>query len=113
MLHVRHCAVIFVALIVSMSYAQAGTVRTKSGARAYVADSATSKFQCLVDALENQGYRIKFMGGYRKHGSVRGSLHPRGLALDINQYRRNVTRPRMPRSEIELANSCGLVAGAQ
>jgi hypothetical protein len=90
-----------------------GLIRSASGARAHVANRATGAFQCLVSALDRQGYPIRFMGGWRAHGSVRGSLHPAGLALDINQYGRNVTRPRMPRNEIALANSCGLIAGAQ
>ncbi len=91
----------------------AGIVRSSSGATAHVAGRATAAFQCLVSALDRQGYPIRFMGGWRAHGSVRGSLHPAGLALDINQYGRNVTRPRMPRNEVTLANSCGLIAGAQ
>lgn len=90
-----------------------GVVRSTSGATARVANRATGAFQCLVSALDRQGYPIRFMGGWRAHGSVHGSLHPAGLALDINQYGRNVTRPRMPRNEIALANSCGLIAGAQ
>lgn len=90
-----------------------GMIRSASGARAHVANRATGAFQCLVSALDRQGYPIRFMGGWRAHGSVHGSLHPAGLALDINQYGRNVTRPRMPGNEIALANSCGLIAGAQ
>jgi hypothetical protein len=35
------------------------------------------------------------------------------LALDVNQVARNVTRPAMPSNEITLANSCGLISGAQ
>lgn len=90
-----------------------GMIRSASGSTAHVASRATGAFQCLVSALDRQGYPIRFMGGWRAHGSVHGSLHPAGLALDINQYGRNVTRPRMPRNEIALANSCGLIAGAQ
>lgn len=90
-----------------------GIVRSASGAKARVAGRATGAFQCLVDALDRRGYPIHFMGGWRAHGSVRQSLHPAGLALDINQYGRNRTRPRMPRNEIALANGCGLVSGAQ
>jgi hypothetical protein len=91
----------------------AGVVRSSSGATAHVAGRATGAFQCLVSALDRQGYPIRFMGGWRAHGSVRASLHPAGLALDINQYARNVTRPRMPHNEVALANSCGLISGAQ
>lgn len=93
--------------------AHAGNLRSKSGAVATVSHSAVAAFQCLVNALEAQGYPIKFMGGWRARGSVRGSLHPAGLALDINQHSRNVTRPRMPPNEVALANACGLISGAQ
>lgn len=91
----------------------AGVVRSASGAVAHVAPVAAARFQCFVDRLERQGYPIRFMGGWRAHGSVRHSLHPSGLALDINQIGRNRTRPRMPGNEIALAQGCGLVAGAQ
>lgn len=91
--------------------AEAGTVRSKSGATAHVADRAVQAFQCLVDKLDSSGYRIKFMGGWRKHGSVRRSLHPSGMALDINQYSRNVTRPRIPASATAMARACGLIHG--
>lgn len=90
-----------------------GVIRAASGATARVAASATGAFQCLVDRLEAAGYPVRFMGGWRARGSVRGSLHPAGLALDVNQLRRNVTRPAMPSNEIALANGCGLVSGAQ
>ncbi|MBN9007129.1 MAG: M15 family metallopeptidase [Rhizobiales bacterium] len=90
-----------------------GIVRSVHGASARVASRATGAFQCLVSALDRQGYPIRFMGGYRAHGSVRHSLHPMGLALDINQYGRNRTQPRMPANEVALANSCGLISGAQ
>lgn len=93
--------------------AHSATIRASSGATAKVADRAAGPFQCLINKLEEAGYRIQFMGGYRRHGSRRQSLHPAGLALDINQYARNVTRPRMPRSEIAIANSCGVISGAQ
>lgn len=97
----------------SPSLVGAGIVRSASGAAANVAPHAAAAFQCLVTALDNSGYPIKFMGGFRRHGSVRGSLHPAGLALDVNQIRRNVTVPPMPRNEVALANSCNLVSGAQ
>jgi hypothetical protein len=90
-----------------------GLIRSISGATAHVATRAAHAFQCLVDRLEAAGYPIRFMGGWRAHGSVRGSLHPAGLALDVNQLARNRTRPAMPSNEIALANSCGLVSGAQ
>lgn len=89
-----------------------GIVRSVSGATAHVAAGATAAFQCVVSALDNVGYKIKFMGG-QSMGHMRHSLHHIGMALDVNQYSRNVTRPAMPSNEIELANSCGLVSGAQ
>lgn len=92
--------------------AEAGTVRSKSGATAHVANRAVRHFQCLVDKLDASGYKIRFMGGWRKHGSVPRSLHPAGLALDINQYSRNVTRPRIPKAATAMARSCGLIHGA-
>jgi len=104
---------VILAAVCVASGAHAGNVRSRSGATATVAGHAAPAFQCLVNKLEGQGYPIKFMGGWRRHGSVRHSLHPAGLALDVNQYSRNVTRPRMPANEIALANSCGLISGAQ
>ena len=90
-----------------------GNVHARSGASAHVAASAASKFQCIVNKLEAQGYPIRFMGGWRAHGSVKASLHSLGLALDINQTARGVTHPRMPRNEIAIANSCGAISRAQ
>jgi hypothetical protein len=37
----------------------------------------------------------------------RHSLHPAGLTLDINQYSRNVARPRIPKAA--MARVCGLI----
>lgn len=94
------------------SAAEAGTVRASTGARAEVANSATANFQCLVTGLEKTGYRIDFMGGWRKHGSVRHSLHPAGLALDINQTARGrVTRP-FPANVDAIASRCGVFHGS-
>lgn len=87
-------------------------IRSSSGATAYVAVRAQGSFQCLIGALEGEGYPIKFMGG-QSSGHMRNSLHHSGMALDVNQYSRNVTKPHMPRNEITLANSCGLISGAQ
>lgn len=92
--------------------ADSATLRSSNGVTAQVAGRALSAFKCLINGLEQIGYPIRALGGYRRHGSVRGSLHPAGLALDVNQLRRNVTRPRMPRNEIALAKHCGLISGA-
>jgi len=96
-----------------VQHVEHGVVRAASGAVARVASHAAGAFQCLVTALERQGYPVRFMGGWRARGSVRGSLHPAGLALDVNQVARNITKPAMPANEISLANACGLVSGAQ
>lgn len=92
--------------------AQAGTIRSRSGATAQVSPSATGAFQCLVDKLDATGYQIKFMGGFRRHGSVAASKHPHGLALDINQYARNIVRPALPAGTTAMAAGCGLFHGA-
>lgn len=90
-----------------------GIVHAASGATAHVAASAAHAFQCVIDALESQGYPVEFMGGFASGGHIRHSLHYTGHALDINQLSRSVTTPRMPANEIELANKCGLISGAQ
>lgn len=105
-------AAIAVAILLVAAPAVAGQVVSRSGARAQVADAAAGPFQCLVDRLEGAGYPIRFMGGWRRHGSVRHSLHPAGLALDVNQIARNVTRPRMPAGATGWAASCGVLHGA-
>lgn len=92
--------------------ASRGLVRARSGATATVAASAQGHFQCVVDALESQGYPVRFMGGLSA-GHMRNSLHHAGLALDINQTSRNRTTPHMPSNEVALANACGLISGAQ
>jgi len=90
-----------------------GVVKSSTGAVAYVAEKARAAFQCLIDKLETEGYRIRDMGGFASSGHIRHSLHYSGLAMDVNQLSRNVTNPPMPKNEIYLANSCGLVSGAQ
>jgi hypothetical protein len=88
-------------------------VRAQSGAVACVASYASSKFQSFVTALEATGYRIDFMGGWRRHGSCRGcNMHPRGLAIDINQTARNRVTRRFPAGVTSLAEQNGLLHGA-
>jgi hypothetical protein len=98
---------------VPVAHAAPGIVRAASGATAHVASRAAGAFQCVVDRLQGQGYPVRFMGGFARSGHIRHSLHYAGLALDINQIGRNVTRPSMPSNEISIAHSCGLVSGAQ
>lgn len=91
----------------------AAVVASRSGVRVRVAPSARAALQCVVDHVEAAGVRIKFMRGYGP-GTVKGSLHPGGRAIDINQLARNVTRPVVP---VHVANAagdvCGLISGAR
>lgn len=87
------------------------SVVSRSGVRAQVAPQAVQPLQCLLNGLESSGYPVKFLRGYG-HGTVRGSLHPSGMALDVNQIRRGVTVPRMPHNEIAIAAACGVISGA-
>lgn len=96
--------------------AEAAQVRSKSGATASVAPSARGKFQCLINKLDTTGYRIDFMGGYRRTkiaGSNQWSKHASGLALDINQTARNRVTRRFPANINQMASSCGLFHGAK
>lgn len=101
------------ALIALSQPVGASVIHSRSGASTTVAASAAGALQCVVTGLEAAGYPVRFIGGYRRHGSVRGSLHPAGLALDVNQVARNRTVPRMPSNEIAIANACGAISGAQ
>lgn len=90
-------------------------VRSRAGATARVNPAHRAKFQCLIDRLDASGYRIRFMGGYRRTyiaGTRYRSKHWVGNALDINQYGRNVTRPRMPAAAGAMARACGLTPGS-
>lgn len=92
--------------------AAAVIVKSKSGATANVSVRAAPSFQCLIDKLDDAGYRIEEMGGYA-HRRTNYSLHPSGNAIDINQKSRNVVRIPLPRNHIAIANSCGVVDAAQ
>jgi hypothetical protein len=88
-------------------------VRSRSGAVAYVAPHAHGPLQCVVNGIEAAGGHIKFMGGWRAHGSCSGcNKHPRGEAIDINQYARNVVRPALPANATVIAQRCGVLHGA-
>ena len=88
------------------------TIKSKAGPTAKVARSAAPKFQAFIDELEATGYRIRFMGGWRRHGSCRGCvMHPRGLALDINQTARNRVTDRFPAGIGQMAKRHGLFSG--
>ena len=87
-------------------------IRSSSGRTATVAASAAASFRCLIGKLEAAGYRIDFMGGWRRHGSVPRSKHPAGLAIDINQTARNRVTRAFPKGTNAMAASCGLKHGA-
>jgi len=92
---------------------QLSAVHAGSGAIACVASRAAGAFQGFVSALEATGYRIDFMGGWRAHGSCRRcDMHPRGLAIDINQTGRNRVTRRFPPGVTALAAHFGLLHGA-
>lgn len=89
------------------------TVRSKSGKTAKVAPRYRSQFQALIDDLERDGYRIEFMGGWRKWGSCRQcDAHPAGRAIDINQTARNRVTRRFPSDVTTIAARHGLCHGA-
>jgi len=88
-------------------------VHARSGATACVSSSAASNFQEFVSALESTGYHIDFMGGWRSHGSCRRcDMHPRGLAIDINQTGRSRVTHGFPAGVTALAARYGLLHGA-
>lgn len=85
---------------------------TSSGRSFMVAPRAAGAFQGLVDEFERAGFHIPFIGGWRRHGSVRHSKHPAGLAIDICQTGRNRVACRMPPNATAIAARYGLVHGA-
>lgn len=92
-----------------------GNVRSKSGATARVNPKYREKFQCLIDKLDDHGYKINIIGGYRKTkiaGTNIWSKHASGNAIDINQYSRGYTKPRIPKASDQWAIDCGLYPGS-
>lgn len=80
---------------------------------AKVAARAAANFQALLNDLRAHGYPIKFIGGWRAHGSCRGcDMHPRGLAIDVNQTGRDSVIVPLSRSlASRLAHAHGLISG--
>lgn len=88
-------------------------VKSRSGVVIYVNASARAALQCVVDFVEAAGVKIKYMRGYGV-GTVRRSLHPSGQAIDINQFARDVTKPKVPRNiSNAAADKCGVISGAR
>jgi hypothetical protein len=88
-------------------------VRSRDGHVAWVAPRYRRQFQDFINALQREGYRIKFMGGWRAHGTCREcDAHPHGRAIDINQLARNRVTSRFPSNVTALAERFGLCHGA-
>jgi hypothetical protein len=88
-------------------------VKSRTGVAVRVARSAREKLQCVIDYVEGHGVQIKSMRGIGR-GTVRGSMHPSGQALDINQDDRNVTHPHVPRPiSNAAADHCDVISGAR
>ena len=92
-------------------------VRATNGKGDLVHPVAVETLSCVVKGLERIGLNIKAIGGYGcraplgRSGAV--SNHPKGLAIDVNQYARDRTNPTVPRAQgIEIARSCNAVSGA-
>lgn len=89
------------------------TVRTAAGIQIRVAPRAAANFSGFVADLVASGYHISFMGGWRAHGSCAGcDMHPRGLAIDINQTGRNRVTRAFPVDVTAMAARHGLTHGA-
>ncbi len=88
-------------------------VKSSNGVAVRVAVSARDKLQCVIDYVEAHGVHIVSMRGIGK-GTVGGSFHPSGQALDINQDHRNFTHPYVPHEvSTAAADHCGVVSGAR
>jgi len=103
-----------------------GTIKTKSGKTAQVAEVFVTNFQGFIDDLEATGYQIKTLLGYAKRQTVSGaswSIHASGGAIDINPPNpvfnngpngfysprpSNAPITDMPKNTLELANKHGL-----
>lgn len=103
-----HLAAMAAALTAPAAY---GATITTAGVSAQVASAASAPLQCVLSALTARGYPVRFIRGYGS-GSVPHSLHPSGMALDVNQTSRGRTVPHMPQDEVTLARVCGAVSGA-
>lgn len=88
-------------------------VRSDSGKTAKVASRYARQFQGFIDDLEAHGYRIDFMGGWRRSGTCRScDAHPAGRAIDINQTARNRVTRKLPANVTSIAARHGICHGA-
>lgn len=89
------------------------TIKASNGKTAKVAASYSRQFQAFINDLERAGYRIDFIGGWRKHGSCRRcDSHPAGRAIDVNQTARNRVTRKLPPNIATIAARHGLCHGA-
>lgn len=79
--------------------------------RIMVAPSAAKRFHSFCANLVAHGLKIVLAGGWRPGRCSDGHRHPCGLAIDINQVRRNVVVRRFPRGITAIARHYGLVSG--
>lgn len=88
-------------------------IKSRNGSGAPVHPSAAKGLQCILDGLDNARSPISFVYGYACR-SLPTSNHPRGLAIDVNQHSRDVTRPTVPRQKgKQIAAACGMTSGAE
>jgi hypothetical protein len=90
------------------------TIRSKSGASTSVATEFAKNFQGLINWFDDQGYKIKSLGGYADRniaGTNTPSYHSRGAAIDINPAENPMGSQRitdMPEGTRQAAKSMGL-----
>jgi len=93
-----------------------GTITSKSGKTATVNANLVSRFQSLVDFLDNTGYKIDSLGGFN-HKQITDSngtyesAHSFGAAIDINPAQNPMQAKLMtdlPAEAVAYANSLGL-----
>jgi hypothetical protein len=74
--------------------------------------SAVDALKCVVNGLQKAGLPIKTLWGYGCR-PLSNSNHPRGLAVDVDQYARDRTSPPVPRQQgVDIARSCNVTSGA-
>ena len=90
------------------------TIRSKSGQSTSVATEFAKNFQGLINWFDDQGYKIKSLGGYADRniaGTNTPSYHSRGAAIDINPAENPMGSQRitdMPKGTREAAKAMGL-----
>lgn len=89
------------------------TINGCANLKVSVASNVANSFQGFLCELHGVGYPLRFVGGWRAHGSCRGcNKHPAGLAIDVNQTARNRVTVRLPTNVTAMAAKYGLTHGA-